>query len=58
MDSSRVSVKIPPSTIGYINPKGETMSQDVAEIWTVAGNKLGKLTIYFDLTAYRNFMRG
>lgn len=41
----------------YINPKGEKMNQDVAEIWKVRGGKLAKLTIYFDLTAYRNFMR-
>src|SRR3954447_13658254 len=40
----------------YVNPKGETLSQDVAEVWTVKGNRLAKLTIYFDLTAYRNFM--
>ena len=42
----------------YINPKGEKMSQDVAEVWEVKDEKLAKLTIYFDLTAYRNFMRG
>lgn len=42
----------------YRNPKGEKMSQDVAEVWEVKDEKLGKLTIYFDLTAYRNFMRG
>ena len=40
----------------YVNPKGERMSQDVSEIWKVKNNKLTKLTIYFDLTAYRNFM--
>ena len=40
----------------YVNPKGERMSQDVSEIWEVKNNKLAKLTIYFDLTAYRNFM--
>ncbi len=42
----------------YINPKGGKMSQDVAEVGEVKGGKLAKLTIYFDLTAYRNFMRG
>lgn len=42
----------------YVNPKGEKMQQDVAEVWEVNGDKLAKLTIYFDLTAYRNFMRG
>ena len=40
----------------YVNPKGKKMSQDVAELWKVRGNKLVKLTIYFDLTAYRSFM--
>ena len=40
----------------YVNPKGERMAQDVAEIWEVKNDKLAKLTIYFDLTAYRNFM--
>jgi len=42
----------------YVNPKKERMSQDVAEIWEVKNGKLTKLTIYFDLTAYRNFMSG
>ncbi len=42
----------------YINPKGERMSQDVAEVWRVEGDKLAELVIYFDLTAYRRFMRG
>jgi ketosteroid isomerase-like protein len=42
----------------YVNPKGEKMSQDVAEVWEVSDGKLTRLTVYFDLTAYRNFMRG
>jgi ketosteroid isomerase-like protein len=42
----------------YVNPKGEKMSQSVAEIWQVKNNKFTALTIYFDLTAYRSFMRG
>ncbi len=42
----------------YVNSKGAKMKQDVAEVWKVADGKLSKLTIYFDLTAYRNFMRG
>lgn len=42
----------------YVNPKGEKLSQDVAEVWRVKNNQLAALTIYFDLTAYRNFMRG
>lgn len=41
----------------YQNAKGETMDQDVAEVWEVQGDKLAKLVIYFDLTAYRAFMR-
>lgn len=42
----------------YINQKGEKMTQDDAEVWEVKNGKLFKLTIYFDLTAYRTFMRG
>jgi ketosteroid isomerase-like protein len=42
----------------YVNPKGERMNQDVAEVWEVKDGKLAKLTIYFDLTAYRSFMKG
>ena len=42
----------------YVNPKGEKMNQDVAEISEVKDGKLIRLTIYFDLTAYRSFMRG
>jgi ketosteroid isomerase-like protein len=41
----------------YINPKGNKMRQDVAEVWKVRGEKLAKLTIFFDLMAYRAFMR-
>ena len=42
----------------YVNAKAEAMCQDVAEVWEVRNRKLAKLTLYFDLTAYRNFMRG
>ena len=42
----------------YVNPKGQKMRQDVAEVWESKDGKLVKLTIYFDLLAYRNFMRG
>lgn len=42
----------------YSNQKGEKMNQDVAEVWEVKDGKLATLTIYFDLTAYRNFMGG
>jgi ketosteroid isomerase-like protein len=45
-------------TYTYRNAKAETMDQDVAEVWEVRNNKLAKLIIYFDLIAYRNFMRG
>ena len=41
----------------YVNPKGEKMQQDDAEVWEVRDGKLAKLTIYFDLTQYRSFMR-
>ncbi len=41
----------------YLNPKGKRMNQDVAEVSEVKDGKLAKLTIYFDLTAYRHFMR-
>ncbi len=41
----------------YVNPKGEKMNQDVAEVAEIRDGKLARLTIYFDLTAYRNFMR-
>ncbi len=41
----------------YINAKEGKMNQDVAEIWQVKNGKLATLTIYFDLTAYMNFMR-
>ena len=40
----------------YVNPNGERMAKDVAGIWEVKNDKLAKLTIYFDLTAYRNFI--
>lgn len=43
-------------TYYYINPKGEKMNQDVSEVWKVVNNKLAKLSLYFDLTAYRDFM--
>ncbi len=46
--------------VGYefINPKGERMIQDVAEVWRVEGDQLAELIVYFDLMAYRSFMRG
>lgn len=41
----------------YVNPKGKKLSQDVAEVWEVKGEKLITEVIYFDLTEYRSFMR-
>ncbi len=41
----------------YVNPKGEHMQQDDAEVWEVRNGKLAKLTVYFDLTGYRSLMR-
>jgi len=41
----------------YKNQKGKTLTQDVAEVWEVSGEKLKKLIVYFDLTAYRAFMK-
>jgi ketosteroid isomerase-like protein len=46
------------ASYNYVNPKDAKMNQDVAEVWEVRDGKLTKLVIYFDLTAYRNFMRG
>jgi ketosteroid isomerase-like protein len=42
----------------YMNPKGEVLNQDVAEVSEVRDGKLATLTLYFDLTAYRRFMQG
>jgi hypothetical protein len=42
----------------YANQKSESLVQDVAEVWECAGDELSRLTLYFDLTAYRTFMRG
>ncbi len=42
----------------YVNSKKERLDQDVAEVWEVRNGKLARLTIYFDLTAYRRFMLG
>ncbi len=41
----------------YVNPKGENMQQEDAEVWEVRNGKLAKLTIYLDLTEYRSFIR-
>jgi ketosteroid isomerase-like protein len=41
----------------YVNSKGENLHQDDAEVWEVRDGKLAKLTIYFDVTEFRSFMR-
>lgn len=41
----------------YVNSKGEKMMQEDAEVWEIKDGKLDRMTIYFDLTAYRSFMR-
>ena len=42
----------------YVNKNRDSLQQSVAEVWQVEGSKLKRLTIYFDLTAYRSFMQG
>ncbi len=41
----------------YANPRGDMLRQSVAEVWQVKNGKFAELTIYFDLTAYRTFIR-
>ncbi len=42
----------------YVSPKGAHLHQDDAEVWKVVGGKIVALTIYFDITEFRNFMGG
>ena len=42
----------------YVNQRSETLVQDVAEVWESEGEELSRLTLFFDLTAYRSFIRG
>ena len=42
----------------YISPKGDTLQQSDAEVWRIVNGKIDALTIYFDITQYRAFMRG
>jgi ketosteroid isomerase-like protein len=42
----------------YVSPKGGKLHQDDAEVWKVVDGKIMGLTIYFDITEFRNFMRG
>lgn len=41
----------------YSNQHQELMRQSVAEVWSVNHDQLVSLTIFFDLTAYRTFIR-
>jgi ketosteroid isomerase-like protein len=40
----------------YVSPKGEKLHQEDAEVWKVANGQVVALTIYFDITEFRNFM--
>ncbi len=40
----------------YVSPKGAKLHQDDAEVWKVVEGKIAALTIYFDITEFRNFM--
>ncbi len=40
----------------YVSPKGEKLHQDDAEVWKVTNGQIVALTIYFDITEFRNFM--
>jgi len=40
----------------YVNPKGEHLHQDDAEVWRVENGEVLALTIYFDITEFRAFM--
>ena len=39
-----------------VSPKGRTLSCDVAEFWKLKEGKLDSIAIYFDTTAFSNFM--
>lgn len=39
-----------------VSPKGKTLSCDVAEFWKVKNGELDSVAIYFDTTAFSNFM--
>ncbi len=40
----------------YVSPKGAKLHQEDAEVWKVINGKIVALTIYFDITEFRNFM--
>ena len=39
-----------------LSPKGKTLSCDVAEFWKAKNGKLDSVAIYFDTTAFSNFL--
>lgn len=41
----------------FVNSHEEKFNQDVAEVWKVKDGKLSSLILYFDITAFRNFVR-
>jgi ketosteroid isomerase-like protein len=40
----------------YVSPGGNKLHQDDAEVWKIVDGKIAALTIYFDITEFRNFM--
>ncbi len=40
----------------YVSPQGAKLHQEDAEVWQVADREIVALTIYFDITEFRNFM--
>ncbi len=40
----------------YVSPKGDRLHQDDAEVWKIVNGKIEALTIFFDITEFRNFM--
>jgi ketosteroid isomerase-like protein len=40
----------------YVNPAGGRLRQGDAEVWTVQNGQIISLTIYFDITEFRDFM--
>ncbi len=40
----------------YVSPKGGKLHQDDAEVWKMENGQVVALTIYFDITEFRNFM--
>jgi ketosteroid isomerase-like protein len=40
----------------YVKPVGGRLHQDDAEVWNVQNGQIVSLTIYFDITEFREFM--